>query len=226
MPVFGCVQGRVIARTMCTTRLHHAGSPKSPISLNSLRNNALGKRWCPGEDSNLHGFHHWYLKPARLPIPPPGHWLLNTGRGNTLSMTAPPRRAGSKRRSGPRKALRIQSPHPGVLGKVRRRRPPPGCSRRLRRHRRRRATEVQTDGFAGGSSEASFRHERGVAPPQGPFAGGRDAGLRSARGGQSTTGSGANSRLRADRCSKRRRKLRFRSDLLQRAGDRDRACLV
>src|SRR5215831_5210495 len=29
-------------------------------------------RWCPGEDSNLHGFHHWYLKPARLPIPPPG----------------------------------------------------------------------------------------------------------------------------------------------------------
>ena len=28
--------------------------------------------WCPGEDSNLHGFHHWYLKPARLPIPPPG----------------------------------------------------------------------------------------------------------------------------------------------------------
>ena len=28
--------------------------------------------WCPEEDSNLHGFHHWYLKPARLPIPPPG----------------------------------------------------------------------------------------------------------------------------------------------------------
>ena len=30
-------------------------------------------RWCPGEDSNLHGFHRWYLKPVRLPIPPPGH---------------------------------------------------------------------------------------------------------------------------------------------------------
>jgi hypothetical protein len=30
------------------------------------------REWCPGEDSNLHGFHHWYLKPARLPIPPPG----------------------------------------------------------------------------------------------------------------------------------------------------------
>jgi hypothetical protein len=29
-------------------------------------------RWCPGEDSNLHDLHHWYLKPARLPIPPPG----------------------------------------------------------------------------------------------------------------------------------------------------------
>ena len=32
----------------------------------------LGKRWCPGEDSNLHDLRHWYLKPARLPIPPPG----------------------------------------------------------------------------------------------------------------------------------------------------------
>jgi hypothetical protein len=28
--------------------------------------------WCPGEDSNLHEFLHWYLKPARLPVPPPG----------------------------------------------------------------------------------------------------------------------------------------------------------
>src|ERR1700737_2007543 len=37
------------------------------------RREAMTKRsWCPGEDSNLHGFHHWYLKPARLPIPPPG----------------------------------------------------------------------------------------------------------------------------------------------------------
>jgi hypothetical protein len=30
------------------------------------------EEWCPEEDSNLHGFHHWYLKPARLPIPPSG----------------------------------------------------------------------------------------------------------------------------------------------------------
>jgi|SRR5450631_2383059 hypothetical protein len=29
-------------------------------------------RWCPGEDSNLHELLHWYLKPARLPVPPPG----------------------------------------------------------------------------------------------------------------------------------------------------------
>src|SRR5450631_2122462 len=28
--------------------------------------------WCPGEDSNLHELLHWYLKPARLPVPPPG----------------------------------------------------------------------------------------------------------------------------------------------------------
>ncbi len=30
-------------------------------------------KWCPGEDSNLHELLHWYLKPARLPVPPPGH---------------------------------------------------------------------------------------------------------------------------------------------------------
>ena len=28
--------------------------------------------WCPEEDSNLHVLQHWYLKPARLPIPPSG----------------------------------------------------------------------------------------------------------------------------------------------------------
>ena len=28
--------------------------------------------WCPGKDSNLHLLQDWYLKPARLPIPPPG----------------------------------------------------------------------------------------------------------------------------------------------------------
>src|SRR5271156_4558156 len=33
---------------------------------------ACGGCWCPGEDSNLHELLHWYLKPARLPVPPPG----------------------------------------------------------------------------------------------------------------------------------------------------------
>src|SRR5215469_14274595 len=41
--------------------------------------------WCPGEDSNLHGFHHWYLKPARLPIPPPGPAGLGTAAAFGLS---------------------------------------------------------------------------------------------------------------------------------------------
>ena len=29
-------------------------------------------RWCPREDSNLHGFRRYHLKVVRLPIPPPG----------------------------------------------------------------------------------------------------------------------------------------------------------
>src|SRR6185312_538297 len=45
--------------------------------------------WCPGEDSNLHGFHHWYLKPARLPIPPPGHGATDKGRPFGLSTPRP-----------------------------------------------------------------------------------------------------------------------------------------
>ena len=36
--------------------------------------------WCPGEDSNLQGSLHWYLKPARLPIPPPGQGEEMRGR--------------------------------------------------------------------------------------------------------------------------------------------------
>ena len=38
--------------------------------------------WCPGEDSNSprpNG--HWHLKPARLPIPPPGHVVSNAQNG-------------------------------------------------------------------------------------------------------------------------------------------------
>jgi hypothetical protein len=47
----------------------------SALRKGALLQRVSWKSWCPGEDSNLHGFHHWYLKPARLPIPPPGHAL-------------------------------------------------------------------------------------------------------------------------------------------------------
>ena len=42
-------------------------------------------RWCPGEDSNLHGVTHWYLKPARLPIPPPGPGALFRRAGGIVN---------------------------------------------------------------------------------------------------------------------------------------------
>ena len=45
--------------------------------------------WCPGKDSNLHGLHRWYLKPVRLPIPPPGHGPLLKRAGGRLSTALP-----------------------------------------------------------------------------------------------------------------------------------------
>ena len=59
-------------------RLEAAGVKPNRIS-------AVFGAWCPGEDSNLHGFHHWYLKPARLPIPPPGLGATHKGRRIGLS---------------------------------------------------------------------------------------------------------------------------------------------
>src|SRR5271156_3301022 len=59
--------------------------PQSPISLASFGN---FDGWCPGKDSNLHGLHRWYLKPVRLPIPPPGHAALHKGGRGGLSMLA------------------------------------------------------------------------------------------------------------------------------------------
>src|ERR1700761_8820905 len=56
-----------------------------------VKSRVTSMAWCPEEDSNLHGFHHWYLKPARLPIPPPGLTALCTFAETALSI------AGSKR---------------------------------------------------------------------------------------------------------------------------------
>src|SRR5205823_4828764 len=63
--------------------------------------------WCPGEDSNLHGFHHWYLKPARLPIPPPGHAGLGS-RSHISGGDSPCQRA---RLVAPGKAGRMRDRH-------------------------------------------------------------------------------------------------------------------
>ena len=49
-----------------------SGVPVLPNYQIKSADQALSVLWCPGEDSNLHSFHYWYLKPARLPIPPPG----------------------------------------------------------------------------------------------------------------------------------------------------------
>ena len=60
--------------------------------------------WCPGEDSNLHHCYDWYLKPARLPIPPPGPRASFYGGRLRLSIGrrgAPARRPAL--RSGPRR---------------------------------------------------------------------------------------------------------------------------
>jgi hypothetical protein len=62
----------------------------------------LGNRWCPGEDSNLHDLRHWYLKPARLPIPPPGQAQRHKGAGFRLST----RRRGIARFARPQEAAR------------------------------------------------------------------------------------------------------------------------
>src|SRR5262245_64222932 len=54
-----------------------------------VEEDSVFSKWCPGEDSNLHGLRHWYLKPARLPIPPPGLGATDRGRGFALSMIVP-----------------------------------------------------------------------------------------------------------------------------------------
>ena len=60
----------------------------------------LDMGWCPGKDSNLHGLHHWYLKPARLPIPPPGQRATHRGSAFALSTGRMAPIPLKKRRSG------------------------------------------------------------------------------------------------------------------------------
>ncbi len=65
--------------TMRRASAHHAGTRKIWLCSEILRLNVIVEEWCPGEDSNLHLFQDWYLKPARLPIPPPGLALSAEG---------------------------------------------------------------------------------------------------------------------------------------------------
>ncbi len=70
--------------------VRHRSCPGLPLrdgqqKHSNLRTHHPKKRWCPGEDSNLHGVTHWYLKPARLPIPPPGPGCASKGEPVGLS---------------------------------------------------------------------------------------------------------------------------------------------
>src|SRR6202041_686064 len=83
---------------------HQAGQP--PIAARAKHRECSVEidGWCPGEDSNLHELLHWYLKPARLPVPPPGqdgsasreaqkctHWVGACQSGDPLGTRRRPR---------------------------------------------------------------------------------------------------------------------------------------
>ncbi len=91
------------------TRNARTFDPVRAPFLKSDGNRSLENEWCPGEDSNLHGVTHWYLKPARLPIPPPGPRRASTGREAALSTGS----SGERGRS--RRAVRRQSPRATAL---------------------------------------------------------------------------------------------------------------
>ena len=78
-------------------RLARRNTSQSLMLLGSLENCA---GWCPGKDSNLHGLRRWYLKPVRLPIPPPGHGALHRGGRGPMSMPPANREDAAAGREG------------------------------------------------------------------------------------------------------------------------------
>ena len=75
----GPAEARIARRRAVANRAAPMGA------LTYLRRIANPTDWCPGKDSNLHGLHRWYLKPVRLPIPPPGHRPLLKRAGGPMS---------------------------------------------------------------------------------------------------------------------------------------------
>ena len=56
-----------MSRTMVITRHHN--TTKTP------QRGVFVVLWCWGGDLNSHGLLHWFLRPARLPITPPQHFI-------------------------------------------------------------------------------------------------------------------------------------------------------
>src|SRR5690606_37372632 len=71
------------------------------------------KRWCPGEDSNLHTLRHMDLNHARLPIPPPGLCSIRSKkRRSELSRILTDRQAVVPRRGVEPPHLAAHGPEP------------------------------------------------------------------------------------------------------------------
>src|SRR6202048_3257090 len=100
MPVFGCFQGRAIARGMCTTRVYQSGSPKGLILLNCSGKQTLRSVVVPRKGLEpSRPLSHWHLKPARLPIPPPGPGPVSTDRSRACQIASTPPKCAVQRRA-------------------------------------------------------------------------------------------------------------------------------
>jgi hypothetical protein len=87
-------QARACLRTIATAHLiaaafarTHCQKAKGPTGHQPRR---AFLKWCPEEDSNLHLLQDWYLKPARLPIPPSGRGGLLGGAPADVNVHSPP----------------------------------------------------------------------------------------------------------------------------------------